>query len=98
MNQGCSRKELYVTMLTVLVISSFLMIVPQNISRTISSKSFITYMGMGICDVNIGVMRTQVEDAAGKVKLLMCWLRIRMLKSTLCLPVGCWTGKWMMGQ
>jgi putative ABC transport system permease protein len=61
-----SRKELYGTMLTVLVISSFLMIVPQNISRTISSKSFITYMGMGICDVNIGVMRTQVEDVAGK--------------------------------
>lgn len=61
-----SRKELYGTMLMVLVISSFLMIVPQNISRTISAKSFITYMGMGICDVNIGVMRTQVEDVAGK--------------------------------
>jgi putative ABC transport system permease protein len=61
-----SRKKLYITMLMVLVISSFLMIVPQNISSTISAKSFITYMGMGICDVNIGVMRTQVEDVAGK--------------------------------
>jgi putative ABC transport system permease protein len=61
-----SRKKLYVTMLMVLVISSFIMIVPQNISSTISAESFITYMGMGICDVNIGVMRTQVEDVAGK--------------------------------
>ncbi|PXV90326.1 putative ABC transport system permease protein [Lachnotalea glycerini] len=61
-----SRKKLYVTMLMVLIISSFLMIVPQNISSTIADDSFITYMGMGICDVNIGVMRSQVEDVAGK--------------------------------
>lgn len=61
-----SRKKLYVTMLMVLIISSFIMIVPQNISSTISAKSFITYMGMGICDANIGVMRTQVEDVEGK--------------------------------
>lgn len=63
-----SRKKLYVTMLMVLIISSFIMIVPQNISSTISAKSFITYMGMGICDANIGVMRTQVEDVEGKAK------------------------------
>lgn len=50
----------------VLVISSFIMIVPHNISSTISAESFITYMGMGISDVNIGVMRTQVEDVSGK--------------------------------
>ncbi|WMJ87099.1 ABC transporter permease [Anaerocolumna sp. MB42-C2] len=61
-----SRKKLYITMLMVLIISSFIMIVPQNISSTISAQSFITYMGMGICDVNIGVMRTQVEDVAEK--------------------------------
>ncbi len=60
------RKKLYVTMFLVLVISTFLMIVPQNISSTISAESFITYMGMGICDVHIGVMRTQVEDVPGK--------------------------------
>ena len=61
-----SRKKLYITMLMVLIISSFIMIVPQNISSTISAQSFITYMGMGICDVNIGVMRTLVEDVEGK--------------------------------
>lgn len=61
-----SRKKLYITMLMVLVISAFIMIVPQNISSTLSDESFITNMGMGICDVNIGVMRTQVEDVVGK--------------------------------
>lgn len=61
-----SRKKLYITMLMVLVISSFLMIVPQNIVSTITAKSFITYMGMGICDAHIGVMRTQTEAVAGK--------------------------------
>ncbi|MEK4328161.1 FtsX-like permease family protein [Paenibacillus sp. FSL R7-0312] len=61
-----TRKKLYVTLLMVLVISSFIMIVPHNISSTISAERFITYMGMGISDVNIGVMRTQVEDVTGK--------------------------------
>lgn len=63
-----SRKKLYATMLMVLVIASFIMIVPQNISSTISAESFITYMGMGICDVNIGVMRTQVENVLDKAE------------------------------
>ncbi|MEK3904607.1 ABC transporter permease [Paenibacillus sp. FSL R7-0179] len=63
-----SRKKLYVTMTIVLVISSFIMIVPYNISRTISAPSFITNMGMGISDVNIGVLRTRVEDVQGKAQ------------------------------
>lgn len=61
-----SRKKLYVTMTMVLVISSFIMIVPYNISNTISAPGFITNMGMGISDLNIGVLRTQVEDVPGK--------------------------------
>lgn len=61
-----TRKKLYVTMLMVVIISSFLMIVPQNISSTISSDRFITYMGMGICDVNFSVMQTQVENVLQK--------------------------------
>lgn len=61
-----SRKKLYVTMTMVLVISSFIMIVPYNISNTISAPGFITNMGMGISDLNIGVLRTQVEDVQGK--------------------------------
>lgn len=61
-----SRKKLYVTMTMVIVISSFIMIVPYNISNTISAPGFITNMGMGISDLNIGVLRTQVEDVPGK--------------------------------
>ncbi len=61
-----SRKKLYVTMLTVLIISSFIMIVPQNIYNTISSKSFITYMGMGICDATLYIKPTQTAEVLQK--------------------------------
>ncbi len=61
-----TRKKLYVTMLTVLIISSFIMIVPQNIYNTISAKSFSTYMGMGICDVTLYISPAQAEDVIQK--------------------------------
>ena len=53
-----SRKKLYSTMLFVLVISSFLMIVPRNIYNTISKRSFMTYMGIGQCDMRIDISQT----------------------------------------
>ncbi len=59
-----SRKKLYSTMLLVLVISSFLMIVPQNIYNTISQRNFMTYMGIGECDMRIDIQQT--NDIAGK--------------------------------
>lgn len=59
-----SRKKLYITMLLVLVISSFLMIVPQNIYNTISQRSFMTYMGIGECDMRIDIQQT--DDVANK--------------------------------
>ncbi|WP_294855182.1 ABC transporter permease [uncultured Oscillibacter sp.] len=52
------RKRLYITMLLVLVISSFMMIVPQNIYNTISQRSFMTYMGVGECDMRIDIQQT----------------------------------------
>lgn len=61
-----ARKKLYVTMLTVLIISAFIMIVPQNIYNTISAKSFITYMGMGICDATLYIKPTQAESVTQK--------------------------------
>lgn len=61
-----ARKKLYVTMLMVLIISSFIMIVPQNIYNTISAKSFITYMGMGICDATLYIKPTQAESVTQK--------------------------------
>ncbi len=61
-----SRKKLYLTMLAVLVIASFIMIVPQNISSTISAKDFITYMGIGISDMLISIQQTDdpIQKAA----------------------------------
>lgn len=53
-----TRKRLYVTMLVMLVISAFVMIVPQNMYNTISSKGFITYMGIGNCDMRIDIQQT----------------------------------------
>lgn len=53
-----ARKRLYVTMLAVLVISTFIMIVPQNLYNTISSKSFISYMGVGNYDLRIQLSGT----------------------------------------
>ncbi|PAQ16734.1 ABC transporter permease [Bacillaceae bacterium SAOS 7] len=52
------RKSLYMTMLVVLVISTFIIIVPQNLYNTISSKNFITYMGVGNSDMRIDIQQT----------------------------------------
>ncbi len=60
-----ARKKLYITMLTVFAISAFIMIVPQNLYNTISSKNFITYMGIGRCDLRIDVQQT--DNIEGKI-------------------------------
>jgi putative ABC transport system permease protein len=65
-----SRSKLYATMLSVLAISSFMMNVPYNISNTISARSFMTYMGIGECDMVLGFSQTQdgdVLEAAAEV-------------------------------
>ncbi|MDQ0177315.1 ABC transporter permease [Bacillus chungangensis] len=67
-----ARKSLYSTMLAVLVISTFIIIVPQNLYNTISSKSFITYMGIGSSDMRIDIQQTDniSKKAAEIVKTL----------------------------
>lgn len=59
-----ARKGLYATMLAVLVISAFIMIVPQNLYTTISAKSFSTYMGIGSADIRIDIQQT--DNISGK--------------------------------
>lgn len=58
------RKRLYATMLVVLVISTFIIIVPQNLYNTISSKSFIQYMGIGDYDLRI---QTSISDKTNEI-------------------------------
>lgn len=67
-----SRKKLYVTMLMVLIISSFLMIVPQNIYNTISQRNFMAYMGIGECDMRVDIQQT--DNIAGKTEELASFM------------------------
>ncbi|MDR1078292.1 MAG: ABC transporter permease [Propionibacteriaceae bacterium] len=59
-----ARTKLYVTMFLVLVISVFILVVPQNIHHTISDHSFMTYLGVGESDLSIQLSQTQVDDVA----------------------------------
>lgn len=67
-----ARKKIYVTMLAVLMILAFIMIVPQNLYNTISSKSFIKYMGIGNSDIRIDIQQTDnmSEKAAEIIKTM----------------------------
>lgn len=58
------RKKLYLTMLMVVIISTFILIVPRNLYHTISSKHFIGYMGIGLCDLQMNIQ--QRKDAEQK--------------------------------
>jgi len=53
-----SRKKIYLTKLTVLIIAAFIIIVPMNLYNTISSESFIGYMGSGDSDIRIDIQQT----------------------------------------
>ena len=67
-----ARKKLYATMLLILVISAFIIIVPQNMFNTISSKSFITYMGVGNCDLRIDIQQTdKISEKAAEISKTM---------------------------
>ncbi|WP_044480582.1 ABC transporter permease [Paenibacillus antibioticophila] len=63
-----ARKKLYATMLTVLIISTFIMIVPQNLHNTISSKGFIQYMGVGDADMRLDLQQTdRISEKADEI-------------------------------
>jgi putative ABC transport system permease protein len=63
-----ARKSLYATMLTVLVLATFIIIVPQNLHNTISSNSFITYMGIGEGDLFFGIQQTDhIPEKAAQI-------------------------------
>ncbi len=60
-----ARRNLYATMLVVMVLAAFIIIVPRNLHHTIASDSFVSYMGVGDVDLRIDV--TQAEDTAARV-------------------------------
>lgn len=67
-----ARKKLYATMLAVLMISAFIIIVPQNLYNTISSKNFIKYMGIGNSDMRIDIQQTgNISEKAAEIIKMM---------------------------
>ena len=59
-------------MLAVLVISAFIIIVPQNLHNTLSSNDFITYMGVGISDLRIDIQQTDnIPERASEIAAAM---------------------------
>ncbi len=63
-----AEKKLYLTMFLVFIAASFIMIVPQNLSSTIGSRDFASYMGIGLCDIRIDIRQT--GDIGAKSSLL----------------------------
>jgi putative ABC transport system permease protein len=59
-----ARMRLYVTMFLVLVVSVFILVVPQNIFHTVSARSFMTYLGVGESDMSVQLTQTRVPDVA----------------------------------
>jgi putative ABC transport system permease protein len=67
-----TRKSLYATMLAVLVLSAFIMILPQNLHTTISSRDFIAYMGIGDSDLRIDIQQTdQIAEKTAEIERKM---------------------------
>lgn len=63
-----ARKRLYVTILLVIILSCFIMVVPQNLYHTISDSSFITYLGVGRCNLRMDIQQTdKIEEKAVNV-------------------------------
>lgn len=62
----CKWKE-YIVIFLVFVFSSFLILLPMNMKNTIENPSFMTYMGVGECDIRIDIqysekLRSQKDD------------------------------------
>ena len=51
---SCKWRE-YIVIFFVFILASFLILLPMNLKNTIQDSSFITYMGMGQCDVRIDI-------------------------------------------
>lgn len=72
MKDVLARKKLYATMLAVLVLAAFIIIVPKNLHNTISSNSFITYMGVGNSDLRIDIQQTEnISEKAATIAAAM---------------------------
>ncbi|MCB6645246.1 FtsX-like permease family protein [[Clostridium] scindens] len=63
-----TRKRMYLTMLVTAVLAMFLMIVPQNLSHTISDSGFVSYLGIGHCDLRMDIQQTEESISTNEVE------------------------------
>lgn len=67
-----SRKKLYLSVFFVVMLSSFLMIVPYNLQSTMDSRDFIQYMGIGDSDLRMDIMNNEdIHENYLKVERLL---------------------------
>lgn len=57
-----ARKKIYATMLSVFVLSLFVVLLPMSIHSTISHSSFINYLGLGNYDVRVDLSQISGKD------------------------------------
>lgn len=63
-----AEPKLYLTMMIILTLAAFIIIVPQNLYNTISSRSFMTYMGVGECDMRFDLQQLKhMDDMAQEI-------------------------------
>ena len=55
-------------MTAVIILASFIMIVPQNLFHTISGDDFVTNIGVGKCDLRMDIQQTgQIPEKTGDI-------------------------------
>lgn len=57
-----TRKKLYLTNVMVFIFATFILIVPQNLQHTLSSKEFVQYMGIGDYDLHIQTITLEESE------------------------------------
>ena len=65
-----ARKKMYATLISVFVLSVFILIISMSIYFTISDKSFVNYLGIGVYDIRIDIsdMAKNEEDIQAMLK------------------------------
>lgn len=65
---SCKWKE-YLVLFLVFVLAAFLIILPINMQTTVRDASFITYMGIGKCDIRIDIQKGKDMEAQKEILL-----------------------------
>ena len=57
-----ARKKMYLTLVSVFILSVFILTIPMSIYSTISDKSFVNYLGIGVYDIRIDISDTAKNE------------------------------------